>query len=199
MKVDSLLTKRNFSDFKEKQYLSNGDISRILCSPLLRILRQNKSIPDLFCEMTNKLSKFFSISKAVLVIRNHNKMTLGVMAIWDNFQFQNGLTLILPKENSFLYEIFKTGRIKSLPIFSRVPGNLIENKILVNKSDSALVVCPMISEDMIRGLISFSSPVPYAFEMIEEEYLGTIFDMFGRVLSDDYNRKNKKINVERET
>jgi len=126
-------------------------------------------------------------------------MTLGVMAIWDNFQFQNGLTLILPKENSFLYEILKTGRIKSLPIFSRVPGNLIENKILVNKSDSALVVCPMISEDMIRGLISFSSPVPYAFEMIEEEYLGTIFDMFGRVLSDDYNRKNKKINVERET
>ncbi len=196
MKTDSAIIEQNYTNLDERPYLSDRDIAPVLCSPLLRILRQNKPVPTLFCEMTNKLSKFFSISKAVLIIKDSRKGTLGVMAIWNNLQFQNGLTLTLPKQNSFLYEVLKSRKIKSLPIFSKAPGNMIENKIISNKTDSALAVCPMISEDMIRGLISFASPVPYAFEMIEEGYLGTVFETFGRVLSDEYDRKNQVIHGE---
>ncbi len=195
MKIDSSMTVQNYSNLEEKQYMNNWDIVPAICNPLLRIFMQNKSVPTLFREMTNKLSKFFSISRAVLIIRNNN--TLGVLAIWNNFQFQNGLTLTLPGKNSFLYETLKNGKIKSLPIFSKAPGNLIENKILINKSDSALAVCPMISEDNIRGLISFASPVPYAFELIEEGYLEPVFEAFGRVLFDKYDKVNGEINKER--
>ena len=84
-----------------------------------------------------------------------------------------------------------------MPIFSRAPGNIIEKNILTNKSDSALVVCPMVSEDLIRGLISFASPVPYAFELIEDGYLGTVFDAFGRVLSEQFNLTIRESDVER--
>lgn len=198
MKIDSSMTVQNYSNLEEEQYMNSWDIAPAICNPLLKIFRQNKSVPTLFREMTNKLSKFFSISRAVLIIRNNNKNTLGAMAIWNNFQFQNGLTLTLPRKNSFLYEILKNGKIKSLPIFSKAPGNLIENKILINKSDSALAVCPMISEDNIRGLISFASPVPYAFELIEEGYLEPVFEAFGRVLSDKYDKISREINKERE-
>ena len=120
------------------------------------------------------------------------------MAIWNNFQFQNGLTLTLPRKNSFLYETLKNGKIKSLPIFSNAPGNVIENKILINKSDSALTVCPMISEDSIRGLVSLASPVPYAFELIEEGCLEPVFEALGRVLSNKYDKINREINKKKE-
>ena len=193
-----MMSERSYANSKEEQYLNNWDIVPALCSPLLRILRQNKPAPILFHETINKLSKFFSISKAVLILRDLNKDTLAVTAIWKNFRFQNGLKLTLPRKNSFLYETLNNRKIKSLPIFSKAPGNIIENKIIINKSDSALAVCPIISEDLIYGLISFASPVPYAFEMIEEGYLGTIFEVFGRVLSDEYDKTNIEINVERE-
>jgi len=195
MKTDLTITEHNYSNLKEEQYLNNWDISPALCSPLLRILKQRKPVSTLFGEMTNKLSKFFSISKAVLVLKDMDKETLAVTAVWKNFQFNNGLKLTLPRKNSFLYEVLNTGKIKSLPIFSKPPGNMIENKIIVNKSDSALAVCPMISEDSIQGLISFASPVPYAFEMIEEGYLGIVFETIGRVLSDEYEKSNIWINV----
>lgn len=195
MGINSSLTLENYRGIDENQYINDWDITPALCNPLLRILGQNKTIPTLFREMTNKLSKFFSISKAVLIIRDNNKDTLGVMAVWKNFQFHNGLTLTLPRKNSFLYEILEGRKIKSLPIFSKAPGNMIENKILTDKSDSALAVCPMISEDMILGLISFASPVPYAFEMIEEGYLGPVFETFGRVLSNEYDKINREIKV----
>lgn len=195
MKTDSLLAEQNYTNLKEEQYPNNWDISPALCNPLLRILQQNKPVPTLFREMTNKLSKFFSISKAVLIIRDSGKNSLGVRAVWKNFQFQNGLTLTLPKNNSFLYEILNSGKTKSLPIFSKAPGNMIENRILINKSDSALIVCPLISVDKIRGMISFASPVPYAFEMIEEGFLGPVFETFGRVLFNEYDKIYDCINI----
>ena len=196
MKTDSITTEQDYTNLKNEPYLDDWDIAPALCRPLLRILKQNKPVATLFDEMTNKLSKFFSIPKAVLVLKNMNKDTLAVTAIWKNFQFQNGLKLTLPKKDSFLYEILNKGKIKSLPIFSKAPGNLIENKIIMNKSDSALAVCPMISGDKIRGLISFASPVPYAFEMIEEGFLESVFEAFGQVLSDEYDKKQSYIYLE---
>ncbi len=195
MKTDSFLFEKYHSNLNEEQYLNNWDISPALCNPLLTILKQNKPVATLFHKMTNKLSKYFSISRATLIINDSLQKTLGVTAIWRNFQIQNGLTLIMPRKNSLLYEILNNRKIKSLPIFSKAPGNIIENKILLNKSDSALAICPMISENMIRGLISFSSPVPYAFEMIEQGYLGSVFEAFGYLLSDEYEKSNKIINA----
>ncbi|MCP4703367.1 MAG: hypothetical protein GY865_02055 [candidate division Zixibacteria bacterium] len=198
MKTDFAITEQDYSNLKKEQYFNNWDISPVLCNPLLKILKQRKPVSTLFGEMTNKLSKFFSISKAALILKDMDKETLAVTAVWKNFQFNNGLKLTLPRKNSFLYEILNTRKIKSLPIFSKAPGNMIENKIIINKSDSALTVCPMISEDLIRGLISFASPIPYAFEMIEEGYLGTVFETFGQVLSDEYEKTNRKKYVEGE-
>lgn len=198
MKIVSLSTEQKYINLKKEQYLNNWDIAPALCRPLFKILKQNKSVSTLFDEMTNKLSKFFSISKSVLILKDNYKNTLAVTSIWKNFQFQNGLTLTLPRKNSFLYEILNNKKIKSLPIFSKAPGNMIENKVLINESDSALAVCPMISEDIIQGLISFASPVPYAFEMIEEGFLEPVFEAFGRVLSDEYDKKNKGIFLEGE-
>jgi len=195
MKIDSLITEQNDLNFKDKQYPNSWNISPALCNPLFRILQQNKPVPTLFHEMTNKLSKFFSISRAVLIIRDRVKNSLGVRAVWKNFQFQNGLTLTLPENNSFLYEILNSRKTKSLPIFSKAPGNMIENRILINKSDSALVVCPLISVDKIRGMISFASPVPYAFEMIEEGFLEPVFETFGTVLFNEYDKIYNVMNV----
>lgn len=152
--------------------------------PFDRLLSQNKSTPTLFFELVNKLGKWFSISKATLSIYNNHTETLKVVSWWDINALKQGVLISLPTENSLFYKVIWSGELIHEQVKDCFSGNYIEQRLMTNKETSALAVCPLMSDRTVRGLISLSSPVSYAFEMLEKGYLSTVFERFASVLAE---------------
>lgn len=168
--VDSLKTKER-------------NIAATICRPLLGILRQNKRKSLLFGEIIDRLTGFFSISRATLIISDPEKDALKVTTIWEKSNLRQGLWLTLPRKDSLLYRILNEGKTFSKPFIGYFPGNFIESRILMDKKTCSLVVCPLVSDKTVCGLISLASPVPFAFEMVEAGCLNPVLNRFGKILA----------------
>ena len=155
-----------------------------LCKPFARLLAQKKSIPSLFCELVSKLSKWFSITKATLAVHHHQTGTLKLASWWDQYCFKQGVLMSLPTENSLFYRVLESRRLLHEPINGNFPGNYIERRLMVSKTTAALAVYPLVFNNVVQGVISIASPVPYAFEMLEEGYLDAAFEQMANVLAE---------------
>lgn len=156
---------------------------------LVRILNQNKPVSKRFFELINRLNKFFSISRAVLIINDTKGDSLKMMAIWEQAFFREGVMLTIPRENSFLHRALGIRVIVNRPASQEFPhefqGNFIENNILFNKSTNSLAICPLFADESLMGITCLTSPDPFTFGSIEEGHFDDIFRQLGMILADE--------------
>jgi hypothetical protein len=159
-------------------------MSAMIYRPFDRLLSQRKPVPTLFWELINKLNKFFSISKAVLVMHCPLSDRLKLIARWEPDCFKEGVAMEIPTADSVLHRALTLGGIFHEPAFGCDQGNNLERRILTSPSTRALAICPAVSDDTVFGLISLASPVEYAFEMLDEGRFVDVFERFGELLSE---------------
>jgi hypothetical protein len=159
------------------------NIETALNRPFARLLSQKKSIPTLFCELVNKLGKWFSISKAILAVYDDRTGTLKLTSWWDQHCFKEGVLMSLPTENSLFYQALQSDRIFHEQVNGHFPGNYVEQHLMTSRTTAALAVCPLQCKGVGQGVISLSSSVPYAFEMLEEGYFSGVFENVASVLT----------------
>jgi hypothetical protein len=161
-----------------------------ICRPLIRILDQNKSLSSRFFELVNRLNKFFSISKAVLIKKDPDADSLKMMAVWEQSRLREGVMLTIPPKSSLLHRIKRMRLILNRSVSGDFPpeyqGNFIENNILFDHTTSSLAVCPLVAEDSMTGIACLSSPVPFAFELIEKGYFDELFNQLGGILAGEH-------------
>jgi len=181
------LNVKNNAD-QNRPELSNFTACSGICRPLIRILDQNKPLSKRFFELANRLNKFFSISKAVLVLSD-NDDALKMMAVWEHARLREGVMLTIPPKNSLLHRAKGMRLIINRSIAEDFPpeyrGNFIESNILFDESTSSLAICPLFSEDVLSGVACLSSPAPFAFELIEKGYFDDIFGRLGEILAEE--------------
>ena len=155
------------------------------------VFRKTDDIYKLFFLLTKKLSKFFSISRASLIVHSKLDGKLKAIAMKGDKGAHEGLALTLPEQNSLLYNILESGvpYIENYP--QQFPGNFIEEKILIDSDTRSLAVLPIKDNGTLGGLICFASPVPYAFTMLEDGLLDDLMEKFGPVL----NKKLPRVNI----
>ncbi len=165
----------------------NSNAGSGICRPLVRILDQNKPVSKRFFELVNRLNKFFSISRAVLIINDIKSDSLKMMAVWEQARFREGVMLTIPRKDSLLHRALGIRVIINRSASGEFPpefqGNFIENNILFDKSTSSLAICPLFADATLVGITCLTSPVPFAFELIEEGYFDDIFRQLGEVLA----------------
>lgn len=159
-------------------------MSTMVYRPFDRLLSQRKPVPTLFWELTNKLNKFFSISKAVLVMNCPLSDRLKLIARWEPDCFKEGVAMEIPTANSVLHRALTLGRIFYEPAFGFDQGNNLERRILTSPSTRSLAICPAVSDETVYSLISLASPVYNAFDLIEDGHFASIFDRFGKLLAE---------------
>lgn len=154
------------------------------------LFRKHKNVYKLFFAMTKKLNKFFSISTAILVLYSTADDRLKVIAIRRPNYAREGLTLTLPQKDSLLYDVFKnaTPHIEHFP--ADFKGNFIEQKLLFDSHIKSLVICPIKYEGSALGLVCFTSPTVYAFEMFEEGLADALIEQFGTIIDREKNKLN---------
>ncbi|MCD6248926.1 MAG: hypothetical protein J7J98_01170 [candidate division Zixibacteria bacterium] len=158
-------------------------IGSALSRPFIRLLSQEKSTPTLFCELVNKLGKWFSISKAALAIYCDQTGMLKLSSWWDMNSFKEGVLMSLPAENSLFYQALQSNRIIHEQVNGHFSGNFVEQRLMSSRSTSALVVCPLLYRGVKQGVISLASPVPFAFEMLEEGYFSRVLEKIAFILA----------------
>ncbi|UCD17171.1 MAG: hypothetical protein JSV44_12085 [Candidatus Zixiibacteriota bacterium] len=178
----------------EEANITDGNYQRLKDTFLRSVgslFGKQKNLPKLFFSVTKKLSKFFSISGALLVVHCDHDDRLKVIASKKMRHSHEGLALTLPPQRSLIYSVFRSGRtyIENYPDNFR--GNFIEQKLLLDDEAKSLVICPTIHRGLPNGLICFTSPVPYAFVMFEAGILKDITEKFGAVL----NRELRFLNI----
>jgi hypothetical protein len=135
---------------------------------LTALFRKDRNIYKLFFAITKKLNKFFSISTAVLVVHSVRDGHLKVIAIRKPKYAGKGLALSIPEKDSLLYRIFRNNALYTANYPSVSETNFIEKKLLLEEGTQSLAICPITYGGSLAGLVCFASPVPYAFDMIEE-------------------------------
>ena len=168
----------------KKQPVRLPRMSPSIYQPFNRLLSQQKPIPTLFRELINKLNKFFSISKAVLVLHCPLSNRLKLIARWEPNCFKEGVAMDIPTAHSILHRTLRSGVTLHEPVFGCNQGNNFERRILTSASTKALAICPAVSVDTVYSLISLASPVEYAFEMLDEGHFVDVFELFGELLSE---------------
>jgi transcriptional regulator with GAF, ATPase, and Fis domain len=164
----------------------NSETSDKICRSLNRILGQGKRLDILFHELSNRLNDFFALTRSTLTVMDNSDGKLRIIALWDNTLIRQGLILTLPQENSLLYKAYNSGKKVVMPFFNRLNANIIEKKLLVGKTSSSLIICPLIKSDYVLGLISMSSEVPYAFDLITDGHFTPVLNKLARVIYNKY-------------
>jgi len=178
---------------KDNYYNNSGFINSNagsgICRPLVRILNQNKPVSRRFFELVNRLNKFFSIFRAVLIVNDTKSDSLKMMAIWEQAWFRDGVMLTIPRKDSLLHRALGIRVIINRSATGEFPpeflGNFIENNILFDKLTSSLAICPLFSDDELMGITCLTSPAPFAFELIEQGHFDDIFRHLGVILADE--------------
>jgi len=161
---------------------NNDKISGTLRRSFESVLDESSNVYKLFYSFTKKLSKFFSITRAVLVVQSRRDACLKVVAVRAKKSVREGLTLTLPRKDSLLYRVFEEGIIYVENYPGGFDGNFIEKKLLLEKDVNSLVVVPITFGQTGRGLLCFTSPILYAFGMFEEGHLEGVIEEFGLAL-----------------
>ncbi len=159
-------------------------IAKSINKSFVRLLSQRKPVPTLFCELVNKLGKWFSISKATMAIFHEQTGTLKLASWWDMYCFKEGVLMSLPTENSLFYKVLQSSRPLHEQVSNGFPGNYVEKRLMTSKTTAALTVYPLVFNGVVYGVISFSSPLPHAFEMFEDGYFSTVFEKMASVVAE---------------
>jgi hypothetical protein len=152
------------------------------------LFKDRKNIYHLFFSLIKKLGKFFSISKAVLVVRSPEDNALKVIALKSRHHARHGLALTLPKRDSLLHRVFKSREVYSASYPGGFEGNFIEKKLLLEDDTGSVAICPVSVNGTMQGLLCLTSPVVYAFSMFEEGFLDGVLEKFGRSIAREMKR-----------
>jgi hypothetical protein len=136
----------------------------------------------LFYELTNRLDKLFTVRKAALVTNSPEDESLKMLAFWENSVIHHGVRLTLPRTHSLFYEAFDKKDMVYKPIIGDIFGNFIERNILFDDTIGTVLICPLIYEDICRGLMSLTSPIPYAFDILTKGHFDILFNKFASTL-----------------
>ena len=151
-------------------------------------LKKSRSIYEQFFCLVKRLSRFFTLSRAVLVVHSSHQDVLKVIAIKGVRLTRQGLALTLPEKDSLLYSVFREKRMYSEDFSSLFKGNFIERKLLLDKDTGSFAVCPIECDGSTRGLLCLTSPFPYTFSIFEEGLLNGVMERFGRLIEKEMQR-----------
>jgi len=169
-------------------FLHKGSVSRelswMISRSYKRFFEQKKPVPTMFCELVNKLDKFFSVSRASLVLHLPQSGDLKLVSWWDRHCLREGVIMSIPKKSSLLYRVLGAQSVFHKSVGRDIPCNYLERKLLISRSSQALIICPAVFTDVIYGLVSLASPVPYAFELIENGIFQPVFVRFAQVIAE---------------
>ena len=172
------------------QVLSENRLERIndIFTRSFKPVMKNSNIYQSFFALIKKLNKFFSLSKAVLVVHSERDNCLKVIAVRRRKGTRTGLALTIPEKNSLLYKIFRENSIFTLdyPVFGG--ANFIERKLLFGRRVSSVAVCPLTANGRTTGLICMTSPIDYAFSMFRNGILDGILEEYGQIVDRELNR-----------
>lgn len=169
----------------------NGGIHKIIIRSVAGIFNRRQQLHAQFFAITKKLSKFFSISGAVLIVHSQKDDCLKAIALKGENYSREGLAISLPRTMSLLYDIFSTNEqyIENYP--DGFPGNFVERKLILGEDTRSIMICPTRCEGEPNGLICFASPVPYAFVLLGNGNFNEISEKIGAVI----NRTRVRLNI----
>ncbi len=151
------------------------------------LFKNNNSLDHLFFSLIKKLNKFFSISRAVLVVHSPRDEKLKAIALRGR-KARQGLALTLPKRDSLLYTVFNKGDIYAENYSGIFKGNFIENKLLMIDKASSLVICPIRFKGRINALLCLTSQTLFAFNMFENGLLDSVLEQLGKFIDLELRR-----------
>jgi len=151
------------------------------------VFKNNKTIHDIFFCLTKKLNKFFSISNSILIVYSETDSCLKAIASKGS-KARHGLVLSLPREDSFLYSILDQGQIFTQNYPEELDCNFIEEKLLFQEETNSIAICPVRCNGSLRALLCLTSPIHYAFSMIDEGMLDGILHKFGEAIYPELER-----------
>ena len=162
----------------------NVGTERLHNKPLLQMLDQNKSVPNLFLEFVNRLARLFPITRAALTDCSLGSDDLKIVAMWDEGTLREGVSIAVPEKGSLQYSALAVQSVLVNHSLTEFPGNWIEKRVLTTSVTSALAVCPLMTDGLPLGMICLASDTPFAFESLEEHCLDDAFERFAQILLD---------------
>lgn len=172
MRKTAFSGKRDYLSTETRQYDFNFDA----------IVVGTDSLSEAFGELTNELSKSFSIDKAVLVLRKTDDDGLAAVSTWRPGQLRDGLTIGLPCQSSLFEKIAEHGQVYTENFTGAFSGNLFEKKLLLDDTSRSFVVHPLKADGRVVGFLGFSSEKPTAFTVLEEGVLEDVAAKFGHFI-----------------
>lgn len=154
------------------------------------LFKKPQSIHLTFFSLIKKLNRFFSLSRAILVVRSLRDDSLKVVAIKGRKESREGLALTLPEKGSLFYRVFTTKAPYCENYPDGFPGNFIEKKLLLDGDTGSIAICPIKHDGTVHGLLCLASPVLYAFGMFENGFLDAVLERFGMLIEKEAKRLN---------
>ncbi len=152
------------------------------------LFKSNQNLYQLFFSIVKKLNKFFSLSRAILVVRSPKDNNLKVIALKGQKIARQGLALTLPEKNSLLYNVCECCKMYTQNFPTHFEGNFIEKKLLIDDETSSIAICPIRNNGSIHGLLCLASPIIYAFDMFGQGFLDSVLEQFGRRIKKEIDR-----------
>ncbi|MFH2036195.1 MAG: GAF domain-containing protein [Candidatus Zixiibacteriota bacterium] len=162
---------------------SQNRITDIFSKSFKSVFKNNQKLSHCFFSLCKKLNKYFSISRAVLVVYSESDDSLKVIALKCSHNSREGLTLTLPKNNSLFYKVFQDGKIFIKDYFDNSIGNFIERKLLGHDECGSLAICPVIFKEKTIGLLCLASPALYAFEILAQGIFDSVLINLGQLVN----------------
>ena len=123
----------------------------------------NSQIAPHFRRAIGHLGHLFAISKASLAILEPQGRHLQVAHIYDKGLFHSNVIVLIPADNSLLYQTLRQG----FPVVDNYPElvttNVIEKKILLTSTAKSVLIVPLMQDRTHLGLLSLASRSSYAF------------------------------------
>jgi len=178
----------NLADTCRARERQENRLSNVFAGSFNSLFKSNQNLYQLFFSFIKKLNKFFSLSKAILVVRSPRDNNLKVVALKGQKSIRQGLALSLPEKNSLLYNVFDDCEIYTQNFPKDFEGNFVEKKLLIDNETSSIAVCPIRNDDSTHGLLCLASPIIYAFDMFGEGFLDSVLEQFGKRIKKEIDR-----------
>ena len=123
----------------------------------------NRDLNRAFNHVINKLGRFYSINKASLAIFNAESERFRVTHLKQNGSLKKGLTLKFASRNTTMYQVLKQGYPVADNFPEQISNSVIEKRILLGAGTSAVLIIPLIYDNLRIGVLNLASCQPAAF------------------------------------
>lgn len=110
-----------------------------------------------FRTLLERLHRPCAITRALLLLAEPEKDRLSTYALWESGQLRTGVHLIIPRQDSALWELLETSCAKTITPPAELQGNFIEKQLLTSSQSGTLTIYPLISGGQRLGLICLNS------------------------------------------